>query len=206
MVDRARGVGRRAVVVGLAASLAGCGASGGTGDGSDGGADTTTRTTTTQTTTRTTEQTTTAQTTTTTTTTAGEPLFPGYDTTDVQARSPDGDPLGAVNAAIAATGSKQYTGLSDTPSMPEDRGMLFVYDRTALRTFVMRRMSFPLDMIFADDDGVITAVHEAPAPGPNEDGNDIERTGRAQYILEVNRGWSAERGVGQGDVLTFDLP
>ncbi len=84
--------------------------------------------------------------------------------------------------------------------------MLFVYDSVSPRTFVMRRMSFPLDMIFADDRGEITVVHEAPAPGPNEDGNDIERTGRAQYILEVNRGWSVERGVGEGDVLEFELP
>ncbi len=210
MPDRARAVGRRAVVVGIAAGLAGCGASGGGGDGpTDDRATEPTETTEETTPTTTTEPTGTTRTTTRTTeetTTTADRLFPGYETTDVRARRPDGEVLGEVNAAIAATGSTRYTGLSDTPSMPEDRGMLFVYDRVALRTFVMRRMSFPLDMIFANDDGVITVVHEAPAPGPNEDGNDIERTGRAQYILEVNRGWSAERGVGQGDLLTFESP
>jgi len=210
-----RGVGRRAVMVGLAAGLAGCGAA---NDGNDPGTDTTSReTTATETTgpsettaaTATTGETAAATSETTATTTAtgrSDPVFPGYETTPVQARRPDGEVVGEVTAAIADTGSLRYTGLSDTPSMPEDHGMLFVYGDVAMRTFVMRRMSFPLDMIFANDDGVITVVHEAPAPGPEEDGNDITRTGRARYILEVNRGWSSERGVGEGDVLTFDVP
>jgi uncharacterized membrane protein (UPF0127 family) len=135
-----------------------------------------------------------------------DPIFPGYETTEVRVLSPEGERLGAVNAAIADTRDLRYTGLSDTPSMPEDRGMLFVYDDVGEYTYVMRRMDFPLDMIFADGEGVVTVVHEAPAPGPNRDGDDIRRTGRARFVLEVNRGWSAERGAGEGDRLEFDLP
>lgn len=139
-------------------------------------------------------------------TASATPVFPGYETTRVSVRTPDGEALGSVTAAIADTGELRYTGLSETPSMPADRGMLFVYGAVEERTFVMRRMDFPLDMVFADGDGRITVIHQAPPPGPEEDGNDIRRSGRAQYVLELNRGWCAERGVEAGDVLSFDLP
>lgn len=132
------------------------------------------------------------------------PIHPSYETTRVRVETPDGQRLGAVTAAIADTPDLRYTGLSDTESLPEDRGMLFVYDTVTDHTFVMRRMDFGLDIVYADGDGAITTIHHAPAPGPNEDGNDQEYPGRGQYVLELNRGWTTERGVTVGDLLVFD--
>ena len=83
--------------------------------------------------------------------------------------------------------------------------MLFVHGGVDERTYVMRNMSFGLDIVFADADGRITAVREAPKPGPDENGADQEYTGEARYVLEVNRGWAADRGVELGDRLAFDL-
>ncbi|MFB6080730.1 MAG: DUF192 domain-containing protein [Haloferacaceae archaeon] len=128
----------------------------------------------------------------------------GYETTEVRATTPDGDVLGSVTAAIADTPALRYRGLSDVPSLPEDRGMLFVFDGGGRHTFVMRGMEFGLDMIFADGEGVITRVHHAPAPGPNENGNDQRYPGRGKYVLEVNYGWTTDRSVGRGDVLAVD--
>lgn len=183
------------MLAGLAGGLAGCVGLGGDGDAPNeaGGSPPGTG-----------EVTTEATTTEATTTT--ESPFPGYETTTVRVRASGGERLGAVEAAVADEPDLRYTGLSETASMPADWGMLFVFEGVAERTFVMRRMEFPLDMAFADADGVITAVREAPAPEPGEDGNDIERTGRAQYVLELNRGWSRARGVTAGDVLEFALP
>ncbi|MFC7140627.1 DUF192 domain-containing protein [Halosimplex aquaticum] len=135
----------------------------------------------------------------------GTPLFPGYETTDVRVTTPEGEELGSVSAAIADTQSLRYTGLSDTESLPEDRGMLFVYDEVGDHTYVMREMDFGLDIVYADDEGTITRIHHAPAPGPNEDGEDQTYPGRGQYVLEVNKGWTTERGVEEGDVLQFEL-
>ena len=136
----------------------------------------------------------------------GTPLHAGYDTTEVVVETPDGERLGAVTAAIADTADLRYTGLSDTESLPADRGMLFVYDSPqADLTYVMRRMSFGIDIVFADGDGTINTVHHASEPGPNEDGNDQRYPGEGQYVLEVTYDWTSERGVEVGDVLRFDL-
>jgi len=142
----------------------------------------------------------------TTTRTPTDPLHPGYDyeTTEVVAETPGGDRLGSVTAAVADTPEKRFTGLSDTVFLPEDRGMLFVYDEVGDRTYVMRRMSFGIDIVYADDAGVITTIHHAPEPGPDEDGTDQEYPGRGQYVLEVNRDWTTRHGVEEGDVLDFE--
>ena len=134
-----------------------------------------------------------------------EPVHESYETTEVEAVSEDGSDLGSVTAAVADTGELRYTGLSDTESLPEDRGMLFVYGSVADRTFVMRRMDFGIDIVYADSAGTITKIHHAPAPGPDEDGNDQRYPGRGQYVLEVNYEWTTRHGVEAGDRLEFDL-
>jgi uncharacterized membrane protein (UPF0127 family) len=134
------------------------------------------------------------------------PVHEEYDKTVVTARSPGGEELGSVTAAVADTSDLRYLGLSDTESLPENRGMLFVYDEVGDHTYVMREMDFAIDIIYADDEGVITTIHHAPEPGPNEDGSDQRYPGRGQYVLEVNYDWTTDRGVEEGDVLDFELP
>lgn len=135
-----------------------------------------------------------------------DPANPGdYEHADVRVLDAEtGEERGRVEAAVADTWAKRYVGLSETDSLPRDRGMLFVHDGVAERTYVMRRMSFGLDIVFADADGTITTVHEAPEPGPDEDGADRRYTDDAKYVLEVTRGWTAERGVEPGDRLEID--
>ena len=132
-------------------------------------------------------------------------LFPGYETTEVRVTTPGGDPLGSVVAAVADTPDLRFTGLSDTERLPEDRGMLVVYDSPGDHTYVMRRMDFGIDIVYADAEGAITRIHHAPEPGPDEDGDDQESPGYGQYVLELPYEWTTARGVETGDVLDFDL-
>lgn len=129
----------------------------------------------------------------------------GYESIDVRVTTPDGEELGEVTAAIADTDELRWLGLSDTEELPDDRGMLFVYDEVDDRTFGMPDMSFGIDIVFADDEGVITSIAHAPEPEPDEDGSEHIYPGRGQYVLEVAYEWTAERGVEQGDVLEFEL-
>lgn len=131
-------------------------------------------------------------------------IHAGYDTRAVRVETADGDRLGSVTAAVADTRPLRYTGLSDTESLPDDRGMLFVHESVGDRTYVMRRMAFGIDIVYADADGVITEIHHAPAPEPDEDGSSQGYPGRGKYVLEVGYRWTAERGVSAGDVLRFE--
>ncbi|OYR56513.1 DUF192 domain-containing protein [Halorubrum halodurans] len=133
-----------------------------------------------------------------------DPIHPEYETREVVVETSAGDALGSVTAAIADTDDLRRTGLSDTESLPEDRGMLFVHGSVRSLTYWMREMDFGIDIVFADAEGVITGIHHAPAPGPDEDGTDQTYGGRGKYVLEVAYRWTEERGVSVGDVLVFD--
>jgi len=123
----------------------------------------------------------------------------GYERTDVTAYDANGTRLGAVEVRIAESFQQKYTGLSDTESLPEDEGMLFPYPQEDERTFVMRGMSFGIDIVYIDSEGRVTEIHHAPEPPEGEDGSQYEYPGCGQYVLEVNYGWTTRNGVDVGD-------
>jgi len=132
--------------------------------------------------------------------------YADYDATTVTVRNSESDDLGRVRAAIADTGDKRGLGLSDAPSLPENAGMLFVYpDPREALTFIMPNMDFGIDIVYVDADREITRIHNAPEPGPNEDGSEQEYDGSGQYVLEVPYKWTDRRGVEVGDSLAFSL-
>ncbi|MDZ7731550.1 MAG: DUF192 domain-containing protein [Natrialbaceae archaeon] len=91
-----------------------------------------------------------------------------------------GDPLGTVAVVVADAYSERYTGLSQNRITARGSGMLFVHDDVDERTYVMRDMSFGLDIIFLDADGTITSIHDAPEPPPGTDGSEQKYKGTGQ--------------------------
>jgi hypothetical protein len=124
-----------------------------------------------------------------------------YDTTTVVLLDANGTELATVDAWVADTWPKQYTGLSDTSALEPGQGMLFVFDGEGDRAFVMRDMAFPLDMVFVDADGTITTIHHAPV---ESDGDLTQYRGRAKYVLEVPMGYTNETGVDVGDRIRIE--
>ena len=111
----------------------------------------------------------------------------------------DGETLAEVDAEVADTTLERYTGLSEHDSLESGEGMLFVHWIERERTYVMRGMDFDIDIVFVGADGEITAIEHARAPGPGEDGSDLEYTGDAKWVLEVPREYTDETGVDVGD-------
>jgi hypothetical protein len=124
-----------------------------------------------------------------------------YEWRTVTLADEDGTTLATVRVRIADTAMKRYTGLSETSSLGADEGMLFVHDGTGEHTYVMRRMEFPLDIVFVDANGTITTIHHAPVPEATPSEDLVRYSGRAKYVLEVPRGYTEEHGVDVGDRL-----
>lgn len=130
------------------------------------------------------------------------PLDAGdYENATVTLRDDNGTALSTVSVRIADTARKQRVGLSETDSLAHGEGMLFVHDDVDTRAYVMREMAFPLDIVFADADGTVTAVHHAPRE-PGQSGDQLTRyRGRAKYVLEVPRGYANATGLRGGDTI-----
>ena len=131
--------------------------------------------------------------------------YADYRTTELAIHS-DAPTDPTVLAAIADTSQTRYRGLSDAAALPDGAGMLFVFARERENlTFVMREMDFGIDIVYADADGVITRIHHAPAPGPDENGNQQQYPGAGKYVLEVPRFWTSRNLVETGDRMIFEL-
>ena len=129
----------------------------------------------------------------------GPPADSAYNWTTVTAVDSDtGEDLATVDVRIADNGSLRYTGLSNTTSLGENEGMLFIHNSEGRQGYVMRNMAFPIDIVFINADGEVTTIHHAAvdAPGRFE--------GRAKYVLEVERGWANRTGLEVGD--TVEVP
>jgi uncharacterized membrane protein (UPF0127 family) len=118
----------------------------------------------------------------------------GYERTTVTAYDANGTELATVEVRVADTSDKRYTGLSDTESLLPGEGMWFVHPVEGRQAYVMRGMSFPIDIVFVDANGTVTRVFHADV-----EGTDAPYEARAKYVLEVNRGWANRTGVAEGD-------
>lgn len=118
----------------------------------------------------------------------------GYKRLTVVAADASGTELATVEARVADTGDRRYTGLSDTDALAPDEGMWFVHPQEGQQSYVMRGMSFPLDIVFVGANGTVTRVVHADVQGTN-----APYSARAKYVLEVNRGWANRTGLEAGD-------
>ena len=89
-------------------------------------------------------------------------------------------------------------------SLPDNRGMLFVFPDENDRSFWMRNTLIPLDMIWIDDGRRIAHIaHDVPPckadPCPSYPPN-----AKAKYVLEVAAGVAARHGLANGQVLRFE--
>ncbi len=104
---------------------------------------------------------------------------------------------------LATTPETRSCGLSLRDSLPENRGMLFVYAEPEILTFWMKNTRMPLSIAFIDAAGRIVSIQKMnPFPTTTVYASPVP----ALYALEVNQGWFEENGVGVGDVLEFNLP
>ena len=113
---------------------------------------------------------------------------------------PEGRNRISFTCEVAYSPPERALGLSDREDLPDGRGMLFVYEYPAPRSFWMRNVSFDLDIIFIDENGIVLNVEEA-SPGLGIlDGNlpHYYSDGHAKYVLEINGGISDDSGIVPG--------
>ncbi|HPY08412.1 MAG: DUF192 domain-containing protein [Patescibacteria group bacterium] len=101
---------------------------------------------------------------------------------------------------IVSDSMDMYRGLSNREELCAQCGMLFVFPDLSERTFVMRDMNFPLDIIFLAE-GKIVKIHTNLPPEGSNTKNLYSSEGPADRALEINAGLAAELGLKEGDKL-----
>lgn len=99
-----------------------------------------------------------------------------------------------IHAQVAATHSQRMTGLMHRKDMPVTEGMLFVFEAPATQCFWMKNTLLPLTAAFVADDGTI--VNLVDMTPQSLDSHCSAKPVR--YVLEMNQGWFARRGIQAG--------
>ncbi|MGK0209510.1 MAG: uncharacterized membrane protein (UPF0127 family) [Patescibacteria group bacterium] len=109
-------------------------------------------------------------------------------------------------AAVADDSAERARGLMGVAYLPEDYGMLFVFESVGSHRFWMKDTLIDLDMIFIDSDfRVVEVVTAVPC---TTDAVDCLRYGgneHSLYVFEIKGGLADVLGIGIGDEVNIDL-
>jgi uncharacterized membrane protein (UPF0127 family) len=102
----------------------------------------------------------------------------------------------ATRQRLAVTELEKARGLMATASLPEDEGMVFLYQEDTRMSFWMKGTLLDLDIAFVAADGTILEIRTMQAGDTNTTNSASERV---RFSVEMAAGWFGRRGVKPGD-------
>lgn len=110
-----------------------------------------------------------------------------------------------VTLEIADNQSERAKGLMNRESLCSSCGMVFVYPDSRYRSFWMKNTSIPLDIIFISKDRKVINIEQAnPEPDISDENLTRYRSDApAKYVIEVNQGFTEEKGINEGTEVKF---
>ncbi len=99
---------------------------------------------------------------------------------------------------IATSTMDQARGLSYRQTLPQNQGMLFIFNQPEDRKFWMLGMKFPLDFIWIREGLVVAISENIPPPKGVSMPQVIDPLEATDMVLEVNAGEIAKQGIKVG--------
>lgn len=106
-----------------------------------------------------------------------------------------------INAQVAATPRQRETGLMYRSELPVGEGMIFVFESASGLCFWMKNTLVPLTAAFIAEDGTIINLEDMKPM--TTDSHCAKKP--ARYVLEMNQGWFAKRGIKEGQKINGPL-
>ena len=97
-------------------------------------------------------------------------------------------------------------GLMFRPSLPKDRGMLFIFERSDFHSIWMKNCKFPIDIVWLDEDKKVVHVAESVPPCKADPCPVYNPLRRAAYVVELNAGQARREKAVLGAAFAFTLP
>ena len=61
-----------------------------------------------------------------------------------------------LHVTVADSQEEKEIGLSETKSLPQTKGMIFLFEKPGFYSFWMKNMKLPIDIIYINDDQIVT--------------------------------------------------
>jgi hypothetical protein len=115
-------------------------------------------------------------------------------------------PSGKVlQAEVMVNDEDRAMGLMFRPSLPLERGMIFVFEAPDFHGIWMKNCKFPIDILWLDEQRKIVHVAESVPPCKAEPCPVYTPMRRASYVIELNAGQARRENAVVGATVRFDL-
>ncbi len=109
-----------------------------------------------------------------------------------------------IDIEIADDPKERSKGLMYRKSLPQNSGMLFIFENERNVSFWMKNTLIPLDMIFIAENGTITEIKQNIQPCESDPCESYPSNEPTKYVLEVNANFSKENNIQVGDKLEWN--
>jgi hypothetical protein len=110
-----------------------------------------------------------------------------------------------VQVEVMVKDEDRAMGLMFRPSLPLDRGLLFVFEQPDFHGFWMKNCRFAIDMVWLDQDKKVVHVAEAVPPCKADPCPVYEPLRKASYVVELNAGQARREKAVLGASVGFSL-
>ena len=116
-------------------------------------------------------------------------------------------PSGKVlQAEVMVSDEDRAMGLMFRPSLPPDRGMVFIFETADFHGIWMKNCKFPIDILWLDEEQTVVHVAESVPPCKADPCPVYNPMRRASYVIELNAGQARREKAVLGATVRFELP
>jgi uncharacterized membrane protein (UPF0127 family) len=130
--------------------------------------------------------------------------------TACQPKNSDSSPFGLKVIRLTMASTSLFAEVADTPqtsanglmfrdSLPDDHGMLFVFEQPQTASFWMKNTRIPLSIAYIDSGGKILEIRSLK---PRDETPVASTSGEVAFALEVNEGWFRRNGIAAGSKIS----
>ena len=119
-------------------------------------------------------------------------------------------PMATINnrtfeLSVADSQKEREIGLSETRSLPENQGMIFIFDKPNYYPFWMKNMTIPIDIIFIKGQEIVTIQSDVQPPTSSTESSIIYAPSEpSDKVLEISAGLSKKYNFKKGDKVKIE--
>jgi len=106
--------------------------------------------------------------------------------------------------SVADSQKEREIGLSETKSLPENQGMIFLFEKPGYYSFWMKNMKIPIDIIYINNDQIVTIHNNLQPPKEQESSIVYIPEEPSDKVLEIKAGLSRAYNFKKGDKVKYE--
>ena len=107
----------------------------------------------------------------------------------------------SINIEVANTPESREVGLMNRKELPQEDGMLFIFDHEQRLSFWMKNTLIPLSIAYINDKCTIVDIQKMYPEASNQNLKTYPSKKPSKYALEMNLNWFQKNNIKVGDLV-----